>query len=256
MSRYRLIPCCIFLIGLAALALPSRAASTMFLKVDGIKGDATDKAHAGWIAVDSFNAGVTQTGTLAHAGSGAGAGKADIAPLAITKRVDASSPQLFLHACNGKHIPGVVLEVASMASQQPYLRYTLGDVTVSSVRTAGAGAGERPTEEVTFTFAKINMEVMSGTEKGAAGGKSEAGWDLKSNKQASAAPAPSGTSDAGAAHAADTAAPAEPTAPPPAASVGDAPTITPAPSRTLTRTQRDRLRAKEAEPQPAPAPAK
>jgi type VI secretion system secreted protein Hcp len=243
----------LFVCFVLALALPSsaRAASTMFLKIDGVKGDATDKAHAGWIEVVSFNTGVTQTGAGQLGGAGGGgasAGKVDIAPLTITKQVDSSSPQLFLHACSGKHVPGVVLEVANTTNQQPYLRYTLGDVIVSAVRTAGAGTGERPTEEVTFTFAKINMEVMSGNEKGAPGGKSEAGWDLKANKQASASP--SGAADSSAA-AAPAAAPAEPTAP--AAADSPAPAATP----TLTRAQRERLKARQAaEPQPAPAPAK
>ena len=85
---------------------------------------------------------------------------------------------------------------------------------------------------------------MGSNEKGATGGKSEAGWDLKANKQASAAPAsPSVTSDPGGAPAAATAAPAE--------------SVAPAASPTLTRAQRERLNARQPAPlQPAPAPAK
>jgi type VI secretion system secreted protein Hcp len=238
----------------------------MFLKADPIKGEALDQAHAGQIEVLSYNTGVTQAGG-AVMGSGAGAGKVQVQPFAITKAVDASSPQFFLYSCNGKHIPTVVLELTKQGdTPQAFLRYTLGDVIVSSVQMSGKGETDRPTEEISFNFAKINIEYMGSNAKGA-GVRSEAGWDLKMNKAASAGgsgggggtapgmadgsvtPAPdAGAAPAGAA-VTGAGAITGGVAPAPASATPAAGDATSAAGKPLTRAQRDRMKVQ----QPAPA---
>ena len=51
-----------------------------FLRVDGVAGDASNKAFAGWFAVDNFDFAVA---TSSSAGSGASAGKAEFSPLTV-----------------------------------------------------------------------------------------------------------------------------------------------------------------------------
>ena len=45
--------------GFAAVAVPANSPVHYFLKVDGVIGDVTDKAHKGWFAVDGYDIGVT-----------------------------------------------------------------------------------------------------------------------------------------------------------------------------------------------------
>lgn len=189
MSKRHLIPCGLFLCCAFAMALPARAASDIFVQVEGIPGESTDVKHKGWIEVLSFSTGVTQSGAAgAKMGAGGGTGKADIAPFTITKSVDGSTPRLFSAACGGTHIKRVVVEVTS-AGQDKYvfLKYTLNDVIVSSVRTSGAGNSDanKPMEEIAFSFAKIEMEYTPQDASGKAGAPVKASWDMTTNKAVS-----------------------------------------------------------------------
>ena len=167
-----------------------------YLKVDGINGEVKEVKHVDWIDVQSFSVGVTQAGArAAGAGSAAAAGRASLSDLSVTKFVDASSPALFLHACNGKHIKSVVLEVTGSGGKggTVYLRYTFTDVLVTGVQTSGTGADARPQEQVTFAYAKIQVEYIPVDPKGGAGKPIQSGWDVGTNKQASAPTPPEGS---------------------------------------------------------------
>jgi type VI secretion system secreted protein Hcp len=252
-----LVCCCTF-----ALARPARAASNIFLQVDGVPGESTDDKHKAWIELLSFSTGVTQSGAVTSGKVGAGggaAGKVDVAPFTVVKLVDSTSPKLFVSACNGKHIPKVVIEVATAGeNKMVFLKYTLNDVIVSAIRTSAAGgSGDRPTEEVVFAYSKIEMEYTPQDAKsGKAGAPVKSSYDAATNKSVEGPSSGAGTGTAAASPAAPTDTGTASTATPaaPAAASTD-PAAAPAPTRTLTRAQRERLR-QAAEPQPAPAPAK
>ena len=218
--------CGLFLFCAFALALPAQAASDIFLQVEGIPGESTDDKHKAWIEVLSFSTGVTQPGAAA-AGAARAAGKVEIAPFTVVKLVDSTSPKLFINACNGKHIQKVVIEVASSGEKkQVFLKYTLSDVLVGSIRTSAAGASEatRPTEEVSFSFSKIEMEYTPQDASGKGGAPVKSSYDAATNKSvegpsgstgtdsaaAAPAPAPAGQSDTAAAAPAGSPAPQRP----------------------------------------------
>jgi hypothetical protein len=50
-----------------------------FLKVDGVAGDSTEKAHSGWFVVDGFDFGVDAPATT----RGQATGKAQFSPLTV-----------------------------------------------------------------------------------------------------------------------------------------------------------------------------
>ncbi|MGC2372505.1 MAG: type VI secretion system tube protein Hcp [Solirubrobacteraceae bacterium] len=124
-----------------------------FLKLDGIKGESTDKDHKGEIAIDGF-ALSAQGGTQASGGGG-GAGKVSIQSFSITKKLDKSSPLLFQAAATGKHIKDAVLSFARKAGgeQKTYLKFEFQDVLISGVQD-GSSSKEAPTEQVSFAFQK------------------------------------------------------------------------------------------------------
>ena len=227
----------------------SHAATGMFVKIDGISGESRDKAHKDFIEILSFSTGVTQSGGAASAGGMRSTGKVDISDFTITKYVDAATPQLFMHACSGKHIPTVTIDLVKVGgdNQATFLKYTLNDVTIGSLRTSGASAAEvRPTEEVALRFSKVTLEYTPQDPSGKPGGSIKAGWDATANKAVAApsggagtdtstaaapapapapapspAPAPGSQSDTGAAAAASSSGAAAP-APAPAAPAGGA----------------------------------
>jgi len=153
----------------------------MFIKIGDLKGEAKDKGHAGEIDVLAWSWGASNSGN-AHMGGGQGAGKVNVQDLSFTKYIDKSTPDLMLFCCNGKHIPEAKLTVRK-AGETPleYLTITMNDLIVTSVSTGGSGGEDRLTENVTLNFAKVKVNYVEQTEKGAAGAKPQMGWDIAAN---------------------------------------------------------------------------
>lgn len=150
----------------------------MFLKIEGISNVSADES----IEISSFSWGVTNTGSAAAGGAGGGAGRAVFQDLSVTKRLDKSSPQLYLTCASGEHIRKATLTVARCASSadgaatSTFMKYELSDCIISSAKPDIHGGDEQPMESVSFNFAKIEW-----TYKSADGSVVRAGWDLKKN---------------------------------------------------------------------------
>ena len=150
-------------LGLAVLlaALPARAAVDMFLSfLPKIEGESTDKVHKGEVDVLSWSWGMSNSGTT-HIGGGAGAGKANLQDLSVTKYVDKSSASLLQYCANGQHLDQATL-IVRKAGTTPveYIKITMTEVMVVSVSTGGSGGQDRLTENITLNFAKIKFEYV------------------------------------------------------------------------------------------------
>jgi len=141
------------------------AAVDMFLKIDGIDGEAVDLVggHTGDIEVLAWSWGMTQSGPI---GNSAGAGKVNIQDITITKFIDRSSTDFweFLEEGEGCSTCGgfgeVVLTVRKAGGSIPldYLVITLKNVRVTSVSTGGSSADDRITETIILNFAEIEIQ--------------------------------------------------------------------------------------------------
>jgi type VI secretion system secreted protein Hcp len=132
-----------------------------FLKLDGIKGESTDKDHKGEIELSSFSIGVS--GAQHASGSGGGAGKVSFQSFTITKQLDKASAALFKAAAKGTHFKEATIAFARKAGkgQMDYLEYKLDQVLISSIQD-GTSQKAAPIEQVTFAFQKAN-ETFIGT---------------------------------------------------------------------------------------------
>lgn len=160
------------------------ARADLFVQVAGERGEATARGFEGWIQAQSFSYGVSQSGVSASArAGGGGAGKATLTDLTITKLVDRTSPVLFTAAATGKRYPTVALHVTTGGDrgQTAFYRILLSDVLVSSVQVSGSGS-DRPSESVSFNFAKIEIEYVVTSEKGDKSQPIKGGFDAKQNK--------------------------------------------------------------------------
>jgi type VI secretion system secreted protein Hcp len=226
---------CLAAILVAAFAPTARGAFDAFLDIQGIPGESANDKHKNQIEIRSFSTAVTQNASPAAGGGGKAAGKAELGDFTVVKHYDAASPQLFLYACNGKHIPKVTLDVCrATTDKESYLKYTLEDVIVVSVRTGGSPQSDEstPTEEVVFRYAKIGVEYTPQTAKGGKGSSVKTGWDVTKNAAASASPEPSAKPDA---TAAAPAAPAEAAAAPAPDAQAAASASAPAPASPAVR---------------------
>lgn len=160
-----------------------------FLKIEGIPGESQDDKHKEWIEVLSFSLGVHQPSAGHRSTGGAAAGqRVDVQDVSIVKHLDKASPKLFLHCCNGKHIPSIILELCrATGDKTKYMEYKLSDVIVSSYRPGGSAQGGEPLpmEEFSFNFAKIELTYTTTDHKtGKEGGKVAANWSTVENKGA------------------------------------------------------------------------
>src|ERR1022692_1853203 len=105
-----------------------------FLKLDGIDGESKDDKHKDEIDILSWSFEEQQTGT-AQQGGGQGAGKVSMRDLSFKKKIDKSSPNLFLYCANGKPITNAVLTVRKAGGKaQEYMTITLENALVSAYR--------------------------------------------------------------------------------------------------------------------------
>jgi type VI secretion system secreted protein Hcp len=129
-----------------------------FLKIEGIRGESTDKQHKGEIEISSFSFGATNASS---GGGGAGAGKV-ISSFTITKKLDKASPLLFKAAATGEHFQKVVISFArkTRGKQLDYLEYKLSQVLISSIQDGTSQGGGAPVEQVSFNFAKVEQSFL------------------------------------------------------------------------------------------------
>ena len=124
----------------------------------------------------------SNTGTAGGGGGGGSNSRAVFQDLSVTKRIDKSSPLLYLTCASGEHIRKATLTVARCASNadgtasSTSLEYKLTDCIISATKPSGGSTDPSPAEEVSFNFAKIEW-----TYKSADGSVVRAGWDLKKN---------------------------------------------------------------------------
>src|SRR5580704_15833561 len=85
----------------------------MFLKLDGVTGEAKDKVHGKEIDVLSWSWGMTNEGSAQS-----GSGKVNVQDVSVTKFIDSSSPQLMLACCKGTHFENALLTVRK-AGEKP-----------------------------------------------------------------------------------------------------------------------------------------
>lgn len=147
----------------AALFASSAADAAAYIKFDGVDGEAVSVDHKDWIVVESMNWAI---GAPVSSASGGGAGKATFKEFTVTKRVDKSSPLLFLACATGQTNPTVTLSITRMVNGEERVFYTLtlSDVIISSIGsentpTSAGGGNDRPLETVSFkVYPKVEIQ--------------------------------------------------------------------------------------------------
>lgn len=154
-----------------------------FLKFDGIKGESTDDKHRGEIDVESWSWGETHASGGAG-GTGGGAGRVAIQDFHFTMRQNTASVGLMKACATGEHIKSAILTARKAGKgQQEYLTFKFYDVLVSSYQTGGSeGADIVPVDQVSFDFAKIEVNYRPQQPDGSLGAAVHFGFDVKQHK--------------------------------------------------------------------------
>ncbi|MGH7335807.1 MAG: Hcp family type VI secretion system effector [Candidatus Rokuibacteriota bacterium] len=179
----------------AASASPSLH---IFLQLNGIAGESTDKQFPQQIEVLSYEQNVTQT-IIRMGGGGMAAGRPEFPDVRFRKVLDRASPELLLACASGQRFETATFSFRRLAPARPALyTVTLGAVLITAVtQIAGAGAhyplsfvaldtgDDRAAllDEVALAYERIEWTYQPLGKDGTASGPPVAtGWDIAGSR--------------------------------------------------------------------------
>lgn len=129
-----------------------------YLVIDTVEGPSTSKSKT--IDIMSFSFGASQPMTVQHGGAKQ-SGRVNLSDVSIMKEMDKTSPLLFEACCSGDYYKSAELTYCKALGkdQQPYIKYEMSKVYVTSV--GHSGSSENPTESVTFAFEELKVSYNS-----------------------------------------------------------------------------------------------
>ncbi len=154
-----------------------------FLKVGDIEGESSDRAHKGWIEIQTFAWGVRQAAAVSGQ-SGLASGKPQVQNLHCTMPVSRATPQLALSCATGKHSPKAELSLQrSTPDKAVFLAITMEDVLVCSYQIASAASNTEdvPLDSIALSFGRIRFEFTTRKADGSPGEKVSGTLDARSS---------------------------------------------------------------------------
>jgi type VI secretion system secreted protein Hcp len=138
----------------------------MFLKVEGVTGEASDTDHKGEIDVVSWSWGMDAPVSVT---TGASSGMISVGELHIVKRVDQSSPTLMRFLRNRKNVSTAQL-VVRKAGTTPleYFKVELENVRVNGLKAESVDSDL--VEHLRLGFSKVRISYTPQSPTGARGG--------------------------------------------------------------------------------------
>ena len=157
-------------------------AESMWVKIDGCKGEATDDKHKDEIDIESFSWGMTHPVQLG--GTGHSAGETTASQLVVTKTVCKASPNLMKFCMNAKVFPEVLLTCRKRGENPiDYMKIKMKNAMVGSLQDSGSGEGAPAHESVSFAFTAVEVEYTPQKDDGSADGAVTMKWDFAKNKE-------------------------------------------------------------------------
>jgi type VI secretion system secreted protein Hcp len=157
-------------------------ASDIFMRIDDIEGESTDRQHPGWIEVLNNKLGLKQriASTPSSAG-GATAGKADFKTFNFIRPVDKASPRLALVCAAGTHIDEILVEECRAGGERVrYMAYRLRNCIIKRVMLIGGGIF--PMELVDVDYGQIEWAYTQQSRSGGRPvGEVAGGWNREKN---------------------------------------------------------------------------
>ena len=156
-----------------------------FLKLDGVKGESRDSKHPDEIEIHSFSWGVSSPATLSTGGGGATT-RASFQDFTFTADSSSASLDLFLASATGKHLQEGLISVRREATAkeagQDYYTVKLTDVLVTGYEQAGSSSGDRPVDQFSLNYAKIEITYAQQKADGSLDTPRRVGYDLATAK--------------------------------------------------------------------------
>ena len=167
----------------AGLWTQAHAAIDYFLQIDGIEGESTSDKHKGWIDIDSFSWGVSNTGSVG--GGGNAVGRPSFAPFSWTQVLDKSTVPLLVAVASGETYKDATFEALSTSGSKAdgaFFKMKFEDVQFTSLKTGGSSGGGGIAVQGSLEYLKITMTYRPQKKDGSFGAEIVGGWDLSKGK--------------------------------------------------------------------------
>jgi type VI secretion system secreted protein Hcp len=146
----------------------------LFLKMDGIEGEATDSKHEKWILADSASLPVFRSIPSGAVDQQRTKGDTSLGDVSLSRQLDKSSPKLMEACALGKFNKEVLVEFTTQTGgkTETFLKWKLENVIVTGYSIAGGSSGDQlPSEQVSMNFTKITysyweFDNKTGAKKG------------------------------------------------------------------------------------------
>ena len=157
----------------------------LFIKFDGIDGEAKDKDHKQWTDLQSFSWGLHKAGAGAT-GQTRRRGVVTVEDVTCTKEYDKSSPKLSEAVCQGKVFPKVEIHDTATygGSRATFMKFELKNVSITSHNLSAAGSGDAvPVESFSLNFEEVKQTYVEYDHKGSKKGNVEMTWKVEEGEK-------------------------------------------------------------------------
>ena len=161
------------------LVFPAHAA--MYLKFDGVDGEATAAGHEGWIEILSVSESISRP-DAGSTGATRRRGAAEFSDIEVSKLLDRTSPKLREALAQGKVYPKVEIHITRScidAAQATYFSYELTNSMLNVVSLSGTNTASPPVEELSMNFERIKWTYDDLDTNCDSRGKVEASWNIE-----------------------------------------------------------------------------
>jgi type VI secretion system secreted protein Hcp len=146
-----------------------------YIKLGDIKGEATDADHKDWIIIESMSSPIYRSIPSGAKDQQRTKGETTLGDIVVSRQLDKSSTKLQEACANGTFFKEVEIDFCTTVNnkQEPYLKYKLFDVIVSSFSMHGNASGNPlPSEQITLGYTKVEwtynvVDPKTGNKTGA-----------------------------------------------------------------------------------------
>jgi len=154
---------------------------SIFLKLDDIKGEATDDKHKDEIKLSSCSFSAHNSSAYNNASKTVSKGQAMMADIAFTKEADKTSVMLFKACATGKVIPKATVSFQSNVGDDKKIDFMVYELENVVINNYNFSAADTTGESGSLTYAKITQTYDQRDEKGTSKGKVTANFDVLKN---------------------------------------------------------------------------
>ncbi|MBF0332323.1 MAG: type VI secretion system tube protein Hcp [Alphaproteobacteria bacterium] len=132
----------------------------IYLQLDKVPGDSTHEKHKDWITIDRLEWGTSRSiSTAAGSAANREASEPQVREVLLTKKMDCSSPKLFVESCTGNQGKAATIHLVMTGSPgETYSEIKLTNALVSSYVIVSDGGP--PVERITLNFTKVEVKYI------------------------------------------------------------------------------------------------